>query len=60
MLGEKKPEFRRSGRMYCFKNILNNKGKLKWLLRDESINDVDNSWSFFSDIDDEFINNQRI
>ena len=35
------------------KNILNHKGQLKWCVREESVNDVDNGWRFFSDIDTE-------
>lgn len=39
-------------------NILNGKGTLKWLLREESVDKNDNGWRFLSDIDDEkFINN---
>ncbi len=42
------------------KNILDNKGHLKWILREESVNEVDNGWKFFSDIDnDEFINDPK-
>ena len=29
------------------KNILSHKGKLKWCVREESVNDVDNGWRFF-------------
>ena len=36
-----------------FQNILSHKGKLRWCVREESVNDVDNGWSFFSDIDTE-------
>ena len=32
------------------KNILNHKGNLKWCVREESINKVDNGWRFFSDL----------
>lgn len=40
------------------KNILGKKGKLKWLIREESMNSVDNGWRMFSDIDtDEFLSN---
>ena len=35
------------------KNILSHKGKLRWCVREESVNDVDNGWRFFSDIDTE-------
>ena len=34
-------------------NILSNRGKLKWCVREKSINDIDNGWRFFSDIDSE-------
>ena len=40
------------------KNILSKKGQLKWCVREESINTVDNGWRFFSDIDtDEYLQN---
>lgn len=35
------------------KNILSHKGKLRWCVREEAVNDVDNGWRFFSDIDTE-------
>ena len=39
------------------KNILDNKGRLKWCIREESINEIDNGWRFFSDIDtEEYLN----
>lgn len=43
------------------KNIIEEKGKLKWLVREESIDvKVDNGWRFFSDIDDdEFLNDPK-
>ncbi len=38
------------------KNIITGKGKLKWCVREESMNEIDNGWRFFSDIDnDEFL-----
>lgn len=38
------------------KNILKKSGKLKWCVREESMNKVDNGWRFFSDIDtDEYL-----
>lgn len=38
------------------KNILTGKGKLKWCIREESVNEVDNGWRFLSDIDtDEYL-----
>lgn len=40
------------------KNILEEKGHLKWCIREESINKVDNGWRFLSDIDtEEFLSN---
>lgn len=33
------------------KNILSGKGKLKWCVRENSVNEVDNGWRFLSDID---------
>lgn len=49
----KKTEFiKNAGACLVSKNILSGQGKLKWLLREESIdNKVDNGWRFFSDID---------
>lgn len=35
------------------KNVLNHKGKLRWCVREESVNEKDNGWRFFSDIDTE-------
>ena len=35
------------------KNILSHKGILKWCVREESVNDIDNGWRFFADIDTE-------
>lgn len=35
------------------KNILSGKGKLKWCVREMPINNIDNGWRFFSDIDSE-------
>lgn len=38
------------------RNILLHKGKLRWCVREESINSVDNGWRFLSDIDtDEYL-----
>lgn len=34
-------------------NIINGKGKLKWCVREESQNEIDNGWRFISDIDTE-------
>ena len=35
------------------KNILTGAGTLKWALREESTNPIDNGWRFLSDIDDQ-------
>ncbi|MCX2824561.1 MULTISPECIES: DUF2185 domain-containing protein [Bacillus] len=49
-----KSEFiKHAGGCIVSKNILDGNGKLKWLVRDESVNSVDNGWRFFSDIDDD-------
>lgn len=38
------------------KNILENKGRLKWCFRENSVNEVDNGWRFLSEIDtDEYL-----
>ena len=40
------------------KNILENKGRIKWCFREESVNPVDNGWRFLSEVDtDEFLQN---
>ena len=33
------------------KNIIENKGRLKWCFREGSVNPVDNGWRFLSEID---------
>lgn len=33
------------------KNILENKGRLKWCFRENAINPLDNGWRFLSEID---------
>lgn len=39
-------------------NILSGRGKLKWCIREDPINDNDNGWRFLSDIDtDQYLNN---
>ena len=49
---------RKLGGSIISKNILEGKGKLKWCIRDESVDPVDNGWMFLSDIDtDEYMNN---
>ena len=38
------------------KNIINGKGSLKWCMREQPLNEVDNGWRFLSNIDtDEFL-----
>ena len=38
------------------RNILENKGRLKWCVRETSVNEIDNGWRFLSDADtDEFL-----
>lgn len=34
-------------------NILNNKGELKWCIREKSHHPVDNGWVFLSSVDDD-------
>ena len=34
-------------------NILENKANIKWILRENSINELDNGWRFLSEIDTE-------
>ena len=34
-------------------NILENKANIKWILREESVNELDNGWRFLSEIDTE-------
>jgi len=42
------------------KNILEGKGKLKWCVREESVNNLDNGWRFFSNIDtEEFLSDAK-
>ncbi len=40
-----------SGGSVVSENIINGKGRLKWCVREESVNPADNGWRFFSDID---------
>jgi hypothetical protein len=47
-----------AGAALVSRNILNNRGLIKWLLRRESLNPSDNGWRIFSNIDtDEFLAN---
>ena len=40
------------------RNILEEKGRIRWCFREEPVNSVDNGWRFLSDIDtDEFLEN---
>ena len=49
---------KKAGASIVSKNIINETGKLKWILREKSINRVDNGWRFFSEYDDDdYINN---
>lgn len=59
-MNQKEPiEFiKKAGACIVSKNIINETGKLKWILREKSIDAVDNGWRFFSENDDdEYINN---
>ena len=51
------PKTRRNlGGSIVSKNILEGKGKLKWCVRAEPVDPVDNGWRFWSDIDtDEYL-----
>lgn len=59
MKEEKTMEFiKNAGGCIVSKNILTGKGRIKWLIREQSVDEIDNGWRFLSDIDDdEFINN---
>ena len=49
---------KKAGGCIVSKNILDGKGKVKWLFREEPVDKADNGWRVLSDIDtDEFINN---
>lgn len=38
------------------RNIIEGKGKIKWCIKEEPINSIDNGWRFLSDVDtDEFL-----
>lgn len=40
------------------KNILEGKGRLTWCIKEDPVNDIDNGWRFFADIDDDdFLSN---
>ena len=54
----KKDYIKNAGYCIVSNNVLNGKGFLKWLVREEPVNKEDNGWRIFSDIDDDiFINN---
>jgi hypothetical protein len=61
MSKNKRGEFlKKAGGCIVSKNIVDGKGKLRWLLREKSLNPADNGWCFFSDIDDdEFVNDPQ-
>lgn len=48
-MNQKEPiEFiEKAGACIVSKNIINETGKLKWMLREQSIDAVDNGWRFF-------------
>lgn len=42
------------------RNILESKGGVKWCIREQGVNDLDNGWRFLSDIDtDEFLGESK-
>lgn len=48
----------KAGGSVLTKNIIDGKGLLTWMYREESTNQQDNGWRFLSDIDDqEYVNN---
>lgn len=49
---------KKAGACIVSKNIIEGKGRLKWLIRAAPIDKIDNGWRFFSEIDNnEYINN---
>lgn len=40
-----------AGASMVSRNILDNRGHIKWLVREQSVNPADNGWRIFSDID---------
>lgn len=44
---------KKAGGCIVSKNIISGKGKLKWMVREKSVDKADNGWRFFSDIDNE-------
>lgn len=41
-------------------NILNNNARIKWIFREKSVNELDNGWRFFSEIDtEEFLSDSK-
>jgi len=50
----------KAGGCIVSKNIISGNGKLKWLVREKSVDKADNGWRFFSDIDDdEYLSNSN-
>lgn len=42
------------------RNILEGKGKLKWCIKEDPMNPIDNGWRFLSDVDtDEFLSSPQ-
>ncbi|MCT1563186.1 DUF2185 domain-containing protein [Corynebacterium glucuronolyticum] len=42
------------------KNILSGKARVRWCVRGAPVNDLDNGWRFFSELDDDlFVNDPR-
>ena len=42
------------------KNILYGKARVRWCFREAPVNDLDNGWRFFSELDDDlFVNDPR-
>lgn len=48
------PEFiPKAGACLATKNVMTGAGRVRWMVREESQDPVDNGWRIFSDIDDE-------
>lgn len=42
------------------RNVWEKKGRIKWIFREKSVNDVDNGWRFLSEIDtDEYLSDSK-
>lgn len=61
MFNKSKTAFiKNAGGSIVSKNIIDGKGEIKWIFREEPVNQNDNGWRFLSNIDDEqYINNPR-